>query len=156
VSVSSGILPVVLALVAGAQVAACAVPPGQYPLEALPDHDPSAEGLRVVGNADLEQSSTATWNLSITVDLETDERHRPLVDFSRVLLRADGAEWRPCDLPDQTDLTKLRLRMEEFQRQRFTVDCENVQRPEHEIEVRIPVSGTGDRAYLELAFSGLR
>jgi hypothetical protein len=140
-----------LAVLAGG----CPLPAGRYPLEGLAGAEVGRDRTVAAARATLEHDPTEGWDLILDLVVQT-ERETPLVDLSRVLLRSDGTAWTPCHLPGGDEPDTLRFRLEEGERLPLVLRCVGIRRPQERLEVRVPISGTGDKGYVDLVFSGVR
>lgn len=128
---------------------------GLYPLQALPDSDTGTEQLDVRAAVELQHQPSRGWDMVLDLHLHAHRGVRPLVDLSRTMWRADELRWTPCDLPADEGPDTLRLRLYEEEAIRLVLRCEQIQRPEGKLELRVPVSGAGGRGYLEFSFTGV-
>ena len=138
-----------------AAVMGCPHQAGLYQLPVLPDSDLGTDKLDVRATVELQYQPTQGWDMVLDLHLHAHRGVRPLVDLSRTLVRSDELRWNGCSLPKAEDPDTLRLRLYEEEAIRLVLRCEQIQRPEHLLEVRVPVSGAGGRGYLELAFRGV-
>ena len=136
-------------------LAGCAYPAGLYRLETLPSSDVGTEHLGVRAKVELDHQPVQGWDMVLDLHLHAHAGKRPLVDLSRTMLRSDETRWISCQLPPEEDPDHLRLRLHEEEAIHLVLRCLQVQRPERQIEVRVPLSGAGGKGYLELAFSGV-
>jgi hypothetical protein len=145
----SGRWPALLCL-----AAACSLPAGRYPLEALAASEPGTGAARCSARAELDYQPHEGWALILDLQVRAEDGTRPLVDLSRVLLRSDATPWTPCRLPPGEDPALLRFRMEEEEELRLVLRCVELRRPQERLELRVPISGTGGKGYVDFAFSG--
>ncbi len=133
----------------------CAYPAGHYRLDTLASSDVGTQYLGVRAKVELEHLPVQGWDLILDLHLHAHSGKRPLVDLSRTMLRSDDTRWVSCQLPPEEDPDHLRLRLYEEEAIRLILRCLQVQRPEQQLEVRVPLSGAGGKGYLELAFAGV-
>ncbi len=152
-----GLLLALVLGVSGTLPGACMWPAGYYDLETLPESDIWLEKLTLTAvKAQLYHDPVQGWDLHLTIGMQAKTGYRPLVDFSRLMLRADEVLWMECDSPDDVQVDSLRFRVEGEEPVVINVVCQSVQRPESKLEIRFPATGAGGRGYAELSFSGLK
>jgi len=139
-----------LALLAG-----CPHQAGLYPLQSLASSDQGTEKLDLRASVELQYKPSQGWDMLVDMQLHAHEGVRPLVDMSRTLLRSDEQRWTPCTLPPDEDPDSLRLRLYEEESIRLVLRCEQIQRPAHKLEIRLPISGAEGKGYVDLAFNGV-
>ncbi|MFH1467464.1 MAG: hypothetical protein ABIO70_23975 [Pseudomonadota bacterium] len=143
------------ALALAALAGSCAFPAGRYPLEGLAESEVGRGNYVYSAKVTLDHRLTEGWDLILDMVVWT-ERETPMVDLSRVLIRADGTAWDSCHLPPGDDPSTLRFRLEEEERLPLILRCVGIRRPEQRLEVRVPISGTGNKGYVDLVFAGVR
>ena len=144
-----------LALATVGLVAGCRYPAGTYPLKALPGSEVDLEKVAITPLVELEHTPTTGWDLSLQMQVRAELGVRPLVDLSRTMLRSDQVRWMSCTLPADMNVEDLRIRLYEEENIKMQLRCLDIQRPEERLELRIPISGTGSRAYVEMTFCGV-
>ncbi len=136
-------------------LAACAASPNRYALSSLPESETTNGQVELRATVELVEQPLQGWDLVLDLSLLSSGRSRPMVVLSRTLLRSDGLRWQPCHLPPGDDPDTLRLRLYEEDSLRMVLRCQQIQRPERRLEIRVPISGAGGKGYVDLVFGGL-